>query len=78
MLKLLVILIRHDIYPARGRKQMITIAIYSIAKSGIRHDIYPARGRKQHLLCKQSLRLSKIRHDIYPARGRKRYLNVMG
>ena len=37
--------IRHDIYPARGRKPIMSIGVRSHI-NGIRHDIYPARGRK--------------------------------
>ena len=37
--------IRHDIYPARGRKP-VTDTLSMVGKIGIRHDIYPARGRK--------------------------------
>ncbi len=39
-------LIRHDIYPARGRKPDVFLPVLRIAVSLIRHDIYPARGRK--------------------------------
>ena len=38
--------IRHDIYPARGRKRWLNKA-KGIGAGTIRHDIYPARGRKR-------------------------------
>ena len=37
--------IRHDIYPARGRKLRCSVSIHDKFRD-IRHDIYPARGRK--------------------------------
>ena len=42
--------IRHDIYPARGRKlSNLDVIDYVIYDESIRHDIYPARGRKPDL-----------------------------
>ena len=39
--------IRHDIYPARGRKlQTLELFLRLFVDFQIRHDIYPARGRK--------------------------------
>ena len=42
--------IRHDIYPARGRKQESSEEVRELLEYTIRHDIYPARGRK-HTVC---------------------------
>ncbi len=38
--------IRHDIYPARGRKLSVLPVEIRDRLTEIRHDIYPARGRK--------------------------------
>jgi len=59
----------HDIYPARGRKQLSKIRKHSILT--ICHDIYPARGRKPQSKPIFQSPISVICHDIYPARGRK-------
>ncbi len=37
--------LRHDIYPARGRKPNIRHKL-NLQRTKLRHDIYPARGRK--------------------------------
>ena len=64
--------IRHDIYPARGRKQSEPVA--TSRRKPIRHDIYPARGRKPTVPDWTSQITTRlIRHDIYPARGRKHF-----
>ena len=39
--------IRHDIYPARGRKRCDSVMLLAKDAISIRHDIYPARGRKR-------------------------------
>ena len=41
----IILVIRHDIYPARGRK--LIQAVSEGSRMMIRHDIYPARGRKR-------------------------------
>ncbi len=43
--------LRHDIYPARGRK-LPDLWIITMVGAILRHDIYPARGRKLSLCIK--------------------------
>ena len=46
-------MIRHDIYPARGRKLTIPYHESDNIVFTIRHDIYPARGRKLKNYCSE-------------------------
>ena len=67
--------IRHDIYPARGRKHRREKKL-SHCFVLIRHDIYPARGRKLPNFSPDCAKSYRIRHDIYPARGRKLFNTI--
>ena len=60
--------IRHDIYPARGRKRRKCINIQGASCWSIRHDIYPARGRK----------LSTVLTFYWFSHGSPRYLPRKG
>ena len=64
--------IRHDIYPARGRKLVWSAAVPSVNVDSPRY--LPRKGTEtiDNSVFGGLFGFVAIRHDIYPARGRKR------
>ena len=64
-------LIRHDIYPARGRKQAKSALLAQRAAAEFA-TIFTPQGDGNLFAGVAQTEAYNIRHDIYPARGRKR------
>ena len=63
-------LIRHDIYPARGRKQAKSALLAQRAAAEFA-TIFTPQGDGNLFAGVAQTEAYNIRHDIYPARGRK-------